>query len=373
MIEIKFVDPAAHGGERELLIGYLRQEAYAVRDCFTKYSVETTIAVGGALIAIAKFQVDVPYVGLMAIFPILLVFHVASMGIHKYGTSNRLLAYELHLHRTSHDIDRDPCHEMMKTVGWEEAMRAWRVIETNVWSKIYEPTDGIPRKLYPIKIQKSVFREVEDGIATDKANNSSDFSGFWFDQSEAYKRENVRYNAGGYLRTISAIFAFAILSCLALSYVSILQLWVIFINFNHQTDQIKNIIPSDTSGLLFINVVATIGVLVATALTLARWMNIRSRIAILETGLSSIHSSGILWEAIILAHLIALQRLEFFNKTNKSRLSMHGYSRCIAQQADEIAINRFRIHSWIDASRAALEQDIKAYLQKSTVNHLRSN
>jgi hypothetical protein len=324
MDDLDEIDPETPDNERGPLIRYLRQEAYAVRDCFTKYSVQTTIAAGGALIAIAKFQADFPCVGLLAVFPILLVFHVASMGIHKYGTSNRLLGYELHLHRTSHDIDRDPCHEMMKTVGWEEAMRAWRVIETNVWSGIYWPIDGVTRKLCPIRIKPDVFKQIEEDIARDTNKDSSDpldppvSSGFWFDQSEAFRREHVRYNAGGYLRTISAIFAFTILACLALSCIAVLQLWMIYINFHHQAPTMSNIMPSDRKMLFAINVIATVYVLLTAALSLARWMNIRSRIAILETGLSSIHSSGILWEAIILAHLLSLQSLGFFMKPIKA-------------------------------------------------------
>jgi hypothetical protein len=341
-------DPWERGGEREKLIGYLRKEAYAVRDCFTKYSVQTTIAVGGALIAIGKFQADVPYVGLLAVFPILLVFHVASMWVHKYGTSNRLLAYELHLHRTSHDIDLDPCHAMMKAVGWEEAMRAWRIIEPNVWATIYWPRDRLRRKLYPIRVWQSV----------DKIDDP------WFDQAVSCTKEGICYDAGGYLRTIFMVFFFTIGACLVLSYIALLQLWIIFSNVEFQEPHIREIIRADPWLFLVVNAIATLFILAVTALSIVRWRNIQSRITILETGLSSIHSGGILWEAIILAHLLALQSLKFFDQPNGQPRSMHGYTHHIAEQTKAIVTNCFTIHAWIDRSRAALDKDIRLYQQR---------
>ncbi len=352
---------------REPLIGYLRQEAYAVRDCFTTYSVQTTIAVGGALIAIAKFQVEVPYVGLMSIFPILLVFHVAGMGIHKYGTSNRLLAYELHLQRTSHDIDIDPCHQMMKIVGWEEAMRAWRVVEPNIWRTIYWPIGRIRRKFRRITIWPGNMEKI--------AKSSSKF---WFDQIKSFDEHGVNYSAGGYLETISTIFASAILACLTLSYIAVSQLWFyLFYSLPEGMtgllppdymvsvpERMKGLLPSDYRVFLSINIIVTASLFVVTTLSIARWRNIKSRITVLETGLSSIHSGGILWEAIILAHLRALQDRGFFDITNDSGLSMHGYTRNIAKYAQEIADQCFDIHRWIEESRKTLKQDIKLYLQR---------
>jgi hypothetical protein len=70
-------------------VGYLRAEAYAVRDRFTRYSLQILAVTGAILVAIARFQGEMPLIGLMAIFPILLLFHVLIMGVHKYGTSNR--------------------------------------------------------------------------------------------------------------------------------------------------------------------------------------------------------------------------------------------------------------------------------------------
>jgi hypothetical protein len=125
--------------KEDTIINYLRHEAYAVRDCFTKYSIQILAVSGAILIPLAQFQKDLFYIGFLAFFPILLIMYVLMMGIHKYGTSNRLLGYELHLQRTAHFMSSDHCHAIMRQVGWEEAMRAWRVVQPTLWGRIYQP------------------------------------------------------------------------------------------------------------------------------------------------------------------------------------------------------------------------------------------
>jgi hypothetical protein len=344
-----------HGNERELLIRYLRQEAYAVRDCFTRYSVQTTIATGGALIAIAKFQTEIPYLGLMALFPMILVFHIASMGIHKYGTSNRLLGYELHLHRTEHDVYADPCHEIMKTVGWEEAMRAWRSIEPNLWEEIYSPIGSFKKRLYPIRINDAVKAKIEARLGA-----GTDISGYWFDQKETSNRARVHYSAGGYLRTILIVFTFILMMCLLLMFVAICQLWILY---GLGADAGKhNFVPGNRPIFLWSNWLATLIGILALVLTALRWRNIYSRIRILESGLWSIHSCGILWEAVVLAHLMALQELHYFDPYYGTGRTMHGYSRIVAERSKEIAAEAIDIHAWITNARNRLSVHVQEYL-----------
>src|SRR5277367_2707222 len=77
---------ADHSAEDEI-VKYLRTEAYQVRDCFTRFSIQVLAAVGALLTLIARFQLDAPYVGVAAFFLILLLSQVSGMGLHKYETS----------------------------------------------------------------------------------------------------------------------------------------------------------------------------------------------------------------------------------------------------------------------------------------------
>src|SRR5436309_2168185 len=95
-------------------IRYLRQEAYSVRDCFTRYSVQVLTACGAIMVVIAKFQADDHVLGFLGFVPCVLMLAVLAMGMHKYATSNRLLGYELHLQRTGHYRSRDGWHDVMR-------------------------------------------------------------------------------------------------------------------------------------------------------------------------------------------------------------------------------------------------------------------
>jgi hypothetical protein len=86
-------------------------------------------------------------------------------------------------------------------------------------------------------------------------------------------------------------------------------------------------------------------------------LNIYSRIRILETGLLSIHSAGIVWEATVLAHLSALIKLKNYQDEYNKPRSMHGYTHHIAQEAVAIAKDAHKIHTWIENTRKWLNEN----------------
>ena len=385
-------------------VSYLRAEAYHVRDCFTRYSLQILAVTGAILVAIARFQEFVPVVGFMALFPIVLLFHVLIMGVHKYGTSNRLLGYELHLERTAHYSKRDRCHELFKTVGWEEAMRAWRIIQPSLWNRIYEPSiptsdrsgtvasgmsnvqrsrDRVRKFLskflnlfyrgeksilenwisivvdpgwlklwvYPLNIKQEIIEQIESQLGP------RSYFGFWFDQSKAlekYRNDGVIYNAGGYLRTFSIIFLLALVMCLCVIGIAVLQLWY----FSFLSDGFW------AAGSLVFSVILTGVFPFLATLIFVVWGNIRNRIQILEAGLQSIHSTAIVWEATILAHLLALSDLHFYDKGYEHRTTMHGYTNSMALQAKRILNYVPNIHEWIDIARV---ESIEKFGSKPTL------
>jgi hypothetical protein len=389
------------------LIKYLREEAYAVRDCFTRYSVQVMAVSGGLLVAIAKFQTEEPHIGLLSFFPVVLILLVLQMGIHKYATSNRLLGYELHLQRTAHYLSRDNCHEIIESVGWEEAMRAWRVVQPTLWQTIYQPVvheakfsflPQWPIRLYPlldtltakvlkrlaafivdreqfdrwyyvIAIRKDIERSIDEQLNKNDAEQGKDgYVGYWFDQARAFSRLKDReklelsYNPGGYLGTMMFLFMLVIATCFFLLYVSLAQAWAEFATIVHQQE------PALISkiGIAALNSLATVFVLGGSFAVAAALKNINSRIRTLESGLLSIHSCAILWEAIVLAHLRSLEKLHFFNEDFPTK-TMHGYTNAIAHQADEISKHAVKIHKWIDDVRSELNKMLQQlHFQKRT-------
>jgi hypothetical protein len=396
-----------HSDDKAELIKYLREEAYAVRDCFTRYSVQVMAVSGGLLVAIAKFQTEDSHVGLLSFFPVVLILLVLQMGIHKYATSNRLLGYELHLQRTAHYISRDSCHEIIESVGWEEAMRAWRIVQPTLWQTIYQPVvheakfsfvpqwpirlyalldtltakvlkrlvafivdrEQFDRWYYVIAIRKDIERSIDEQLRKDDAEQDKDgYVGYWFDQARAFNRlkdrENLElsYNPGGYLGTMMFLFMLVIATCFILLYVSLAQAWAQFATIVHQQE------PAFISktGIAMLDLLATIFVLGGSFAVAAALKNINSRVRILESGLLSIHSCAILWEAIVLAHLRSLENLHFFNEDYPTK-TMHGYTNAIAHRADEISKHAVKIHKWIDDVRSELNKMLQQlHFQKRT-------
>lgn len=396
--------------EKVTLIGYLRNEAYAVRDCFTRYSIQALAVSGGLVVAIAKFQTENPYTGLISIFPIILIILVLQMGVHKFATSNRLLGYELHLQRTAHYISRDNCQEIIENVGWEEAMRAWRIVQPTLWHNIYEPqvpkatgsssltgleriyrrfdsliAKSIRKSLslfvegknfnlwyYTIATRNEIDRSIESGTKIDG------YVGYWFDQSKAFDRLReepdkfeVAYNPGGYLGTMTLLFVLSIAICVSLQYLALAQIWL-----GYLSKTIYELGLGSRLAIVVLNLAITIFVIATSFAVCAALRNINSRIQTLESGLLSIHSCAILWEAVVLAHLRALEELHFFDEGYPVK-TMHGYTKAIARQANDIAANYVtRIHAWIDKVRVELdkkieEQDIQIY-KKSRIRRRES-
>jgi hypothetical protein len=102
-----------------------------------------------------------------------------------------------------------------------------------------------------------------------------------------------------------------------------------------------------------------IGTVIAVCILIGlRCINIRSRIRVLEDGLSSIHSCAIVWEATILAHVSALQKLGFLEARDGMPRNMHGYTLYLAREAKEIADHYLNIHQWIRGKRLDLHKNL---------------
>ena len=336
-----------HEGAEERILSYLRSEAYAVRDCFTRYSVQILAAAAAITVAIARFTGETNYIGLLGLFTVVLILLVFSMGVHKFGTSNRLLGYELHLQRTAHFYPHDNCQRLIETVGWEEAMRAWRIVHPTLFAAIYRPSHYFFRRFWFVTIRPSLRKKIEqDKIKQDKIKqdivDKDPFTGFWFDQKEAFNQiEGVHYNPGGYLKTTISVFIVSILICFSLPVREAVVSW------QH--------LGSGTNVIIDWSVVILV-VMSALAVLLVS-LNIYCRIKILENGLMSIHSAGIVWETTVLAHLVALRKLRLHQEKHAKPTSMHGYTYHIAQEALAIAKDADKIHQWIVNARIWLNQN----------------
>ena len=134
------MSPRHHHEEYKTLTENLRKEANEVKDCFTKYSFQS-IAISTVLIGlIIRFQMQEPLIGAAGVLVIGLVVYVARLGIYKYGTANRIFGYELYLDRIKYlpDSHANRWKSHISNVGWEEGLKAWRIVQATVYEHIYE-------------------------------------------------------------------------------------------------------------------------------------------------------------------------------------------------------------------------------------------
>ena len=85
--------------DEEELIQRLREEAFNVKDCFTKFSFQALGLSAVVLGLIVRFQIEFALTGFASVPVIVFLLLVARIGLHKYETANRLYGYELHLCR----------------------------------------------------------------------------------------------------------------------------------------------------------------------------------------------------------------------------------------------------------------------------------
>lgn len=277
----------------------LREDNRSLKKCYTDFSFQAIAFSAAILGVIARYQPDYPYFGLASIATIILLSTVARIGTYKYTSANRQYGYELHLFRTRHLVDN---HEggwkgSMRDIGWEEAMRAWRIIQPTVFRHLYYTEWPIPN-LLRWKHRNRPYQ--------------------WFNPKKL-AAPKATYYSGSYLSVMNSILhSFSALSTIPL----------VLLAFQLDTDKILPlrfglILPS----ILFIGIAH-------------RFVSDVVRVRVLESGLLSIHSCSIMWEAVVVAHYRALKQ---------SNAHKH-YTEHLAEQANSLVDNIFNIHEWVQGS-----------------------
>ncbi|BBO79612.1 hypothetical protein DSCO28_01780 [Desulfosarcina ovata subsp. sediminis] len=302
---------------KEHLIDSLRTEANNVKDCFTRFSFHCLALSGVILGYIIKEQPGSkePYFALAGLLISLINLAVARIGTYKYGTANRHFGFELYIHRMM-----DHPYELKKLctyidIGWEEAMRAWRIVQASIYSCIYE-TDCF----WGIGKDKPIDKHIQYkwyNVNVSLSENSYN----------AYRNNKiVRYYSGSYLREMHKILhLIAYLGLVPMLYAS------------YQFSLSNHLFHS-----LFFWVISLAGfVLIKHKVN----HNDRRR-KILEDGLLSIHACSIVWQAVVVAHLKTKEEIEKQNM-NTCGHPLKNYSTVLGEWTGGICENISEIHSWM--------------------------
>lgn len=302
------------------IIKQLRSEASELKECFTRFSFQA-IALSAAMFGIiAKFQPETPYVGLSGIVIGLLTLSIARVGTYKYASANRHYGYELHLSRLHRiRIERKGINRSddYYDTGWEEAMKAWRVVQATVFARIYQTKKGKPNLLLPYWSER-----VRNGV--------------WFTPSSLVSSTS-HYHPGSYLQTVNSILYSIACTALVPPALAAAQLY-----------QMQSPVPASlTVGL-------TIYWLRWTMKTIRA---LKARVRILEDGLLCIHSCAIMWHATVVAHKSAMISAAH-KRTSTGDVGMHGYLRELSGLAGQLAENTENIHKWIHDTEEVIDSQL---------------
>lgn len=339
------------------LISQLRSEAQEVKDCFTKFSFQSLAITTAAIGIIIKFQQQVEIISLGCFPIIILLLSVAKIGNHKYNTANRNYGYILYLERmrslrTHKESNKKLCESYYH---WEEAMRAWRIVQTTVFSTVYHTGSIMPNK----KIIKCKTCENSNCMNVYKISDKNNTH--WFEPGLIAKTIGADYHAGSYLQAVHKILFFiSILSSMPIAY----SAW----QYSAWKSRSGNLLFS----WLFLSIFFCAAVIIFW-----RYSRITQKRKILEGGLLSIHSNGTLWEAVMVAHKNAL--LKSFISYNYDEVENthpnEPYTKILCETAVDLSKNICNIRNWIEKENIEthnLSHKIKMSTKKNTGNKLSS-
>ena len=328
------------------LIKSLRSEAFDVKDCFTRYSIQSIGFVVVGLAFIVRFQLDSFYMTLALLPVIVLLSAVGRMGTHKYAAACRLAGYELHLQRTSR-LSKDAHYEWKQDwadLGWEEAMRAWRVVQATVYQHVYiGPRDykGLKAKLQPkYRLEKLLpsplyGRWKQDELRPEFLAKRKDQKALWFEPKSLFGAR-AAYYPGGYLGTMLNVIHAATGLCIAFLFLT---------PFLALEQKSSFVLPGDVAIATFVLFSVTFVVI------LIHSKQLYERLQVIENGMLSIHSCAILWHATVIAHFRAAEALE---RTTDGIQFYEGYTKALSEHAADLAENVLEIHEWMKPSRGDL-------------------
>lgn len=301
--------------EKRQLVFQLRREVKDVKDCFMRFAFQ-----GSALaVVVAGFILGAnerPAVGLAAVPAIIILILICRVGIFKYSTANRNLGYELHLDRLKKyanvlgDERTKKRVATLEDMGWEEALRAWRVVQASIFAKIYRvPQIKADRHIWPASVDLGLYTLKGDALKTDSAARKflfewgrgpyDDGPYAWWNQkklTELYDRGEgkkiAHFHAGNLLKDM----------LLALN----LMQWSLFILLCWSGaawvwgTRRQPWFPYNASLVI-------IGLVVFGLFIMFRQLRIKRRRLILEEELCSIHSCAITWTAVAIVHFAAAE------------------------------------------------------------------
>lgn len=337
------------------LIDHLRHETENVKSCVVTFSFQTITLAGVLLTAIFATMGSFPIVCLAAFPIVVMLMNVTRIAIFKYQTANRNCGYELHLARvrTIEKKNAQLWKPQWKEIHWEEALRAWRIVQVALFRKIYVTPETTKLGRFLIRTHFSILkdfwpgfyhytRETREMIKNYHiTKNKSPLGAYpWFSPTELTRINNesenrsfkyAKYHAGQYLHTtLNLIFFMQILMSIPLL-ITIFRLF--FTTFIYPTPTIDD---HGFSNITFF-VLYSLALIVLLVIIILNTIRSNRRRKILENELLSIHSCAITWQAVITAHFKVLE----------SSNGYEHYTESLTKESRIVEKYAFQIHEYL--------------------------
>lgn len=319
-----------------------RQESVEVKKCFTNQAHQTIIAgtaILSVVIGLMGNDINWYLLTIASLLVIALCLMTINVGAHKFNTSNRALAFQIHLSRiTDYEEDNNNDERLLATelrrIDWEEAMFAWRIVQPTIYDYFY----GKRKRKYGENDPEFVETEIKKYPWYDsKKLIDNHFKG-------ASHKVKGKFYPGTYLRKMFYKLYFVIGLLLSIYIVSI---WNIVGNL--ESVSAINIIILIAAAITVIYIVTTL-------------INILFKCKKLESGLVSIQTSAFIWRIVCVTLLLAKrQTILDRNETNKEFNQIYnGYTTYLAEIAcNKLYFNLHRIHDWMEENEKALNEGLK--------------
>lgn len=319
----------------EHLISDLRTEVRDQKECITRYVLQA-IAFAGVMWGIA-FNASTKnglafYV--CGVITVTLFLMISRLATHKYTTVNRNLGYELHLNRVRDyaRLGNKAWAQRMLSVGWEEAICAWRIVQPTLFEHLYHSKPQI----LPHRIRLH--------------HCMSDYPWYntWLLIDEA-----TRYHPGSYFRNVQrALFSLCGLS-----------LGVMWYTYLEQMYSPSSVERTDLD-LIFQYFIIYILLALLSLFVLVRVIRDRSFRKILEGELLSIQSCAVLWRLVVTCHILASEMA--FKKHDSYKC----YTVYTSMLARDITKSFYGLHDWLaEWERAGDTEDVHERLDELLVKY----
>lgn len=296
----------------------VRKEAWELKDCCTRYAFQGITILTAAYAIIGRLIFNVHHVGFVGGILCALCLVLISLITYKYGSANRVYGYLLHIQRSSalkSELTEEfsamsPQSEYgwepwMRFIGWEEALRAWRVVQPTIYFEIYndplselrtsdvrrmQKTSILRRARYRVgKVIKALWYMITVKpwpMLRDRYATIGEYR--WF-IPKVLVATDAAYNSGNYLKRLCWILFFLgavgyafFAASVILRFSSSEQLWY---------DWIALIVTLLLSLSIFYYISA----------------RLNKKTDRLESELESIHSCAVLWQVSVICHYRALK------------------------------------------------------------------